>query len=67
MLLKAYVGLSSMMAGFRSRFEREDGAVATEYVLLLVLIALAITVGMGILATAINQKFDDAGGTLDGL
>jgi Flp pilus assembly pilin Flp len=41
----------------RGRFEDETGAVATEYVLLLALIALFITAGMVILATAINDKF----------
>jgi len=46
---------------FRGRFENEDGAVATEYVFLLVLIALAITGGMIFLASAINAKFSDAG------
>jgi Flp pilus assembly pilin Flp len=66
-LLGLYTKLQTGWAMLRGRFENEDGAVATEYVLLLVLIALAITVGMGILAVAINQKFDDAGGTLTGL
>jgi Flp pilus assembly pilin Flp len=51
-------------ARVRGRFEDETGAVATEYVLLLVLIALAITGGMIFLAAAINAKFSDAGNTL---
>ena len=67
MLLKAYVGLQSIMASFRTRFEDESGAVATEYVLLLALIALAVTVGMIALGTAINAKFDDAATQLDGV
>jgi Flp pilus assembly pilin Flp len=50
----------------RGRFEDETGAVATEYVLLLVLIALAITGGMIFLAAAINAKFSAAGTTLTG-
>jgi len=50
----------------RGRFEDETGAVATEYVLLLVLIALAITAGMAFLATQINAKFSSAGSCLSG-
>ena len=50
----------------RGRFEDESGAVATEYVLLLALIALAITGGMIFLAGKINTKFSDAGNCLAG-
>ena len=32
MFLKAFVAFQSMKASFRSRFEDENGAVATEYV-----------------------------------
>lgn len=38
----------------------EEGAVATEYIVLLVFIALAIIVGATLLGTTINQAFDDA-------
>jgi Flp pilus assembly pilin Flp len=58
-----------VLAGFdylRARFAREDGAVATEYGLLIVLIALAIIVGMGVLAVALNGMFNDAGTELGG-
>ena len=54
MLLGLYTKLQTAWVSFRSRFEDETGAVATEYVLLLVLIALAITGGMIYLATQIN-------------
>jgi Flp pilus assembly pilin Flp len=64
MLLSLYTRMQNAWGGFRSRFEDETGAVATEYVLLLTLIALAITVGMIALATAINAKFQDAADTL---
>jgi Flp pilus assembly pilin Flp len=66
-LLDIYTRIQTMWAGFRARFEDESGAVATEYVLLLVLIALAITGGMIFLANAINQKFSDAGSGLSGI
>ena len=61
MLLGLYTRMQTSWALFRGRFENEDGAVATEYVFLLVLIALAITGGMIFLASAINAKFSDAG------
>jgi Flp pilus assembly pilin Flp len=67
MLQELFVKFQVMVGAFRSRFEDESGAVATEYVLLLVLIALAITGGMIYLATQINQKFSDAGDTLTGI
>jgi len=59
--------IQTIKGEFRARFEDETGAVATEYVLLLALITLAITAGMVVLATAINQKFSDAGTCLGGV
>jgi Flp pilus assembly pilin Flp len=59
--------LTTVQAAFgylRARFSREDGAVTTEYGLLVVFIALAVIVGMGILAVAINGMFTDAGSSL---
>ncbi len=43
----------------------ETGQDATEYVLLVVLIALAITAGMTVLATGINGAFSNASNTLN--
>jgi Flp pilus assembly pilin Flp len=57
MFLALYVGAQSLMANMRHRFTREDGAVATEYALLLVLIALAIVVAAIALGTAIAAVF----------
>jgi len=49
------------MTKFLSRLWRDDtGQDATEYVLLVVLIALAITAGMTVLATGINSAFSNA-------
>ena len=63
--LSLYIAARTWWAeSVRGRFEDESGAVATEYVLLLVLIALAITGGMIFLAGAINAKFSEAGSTL---
>lgn len=55
--------LSIVFAGtryLRARFPREDGAVATEYGLLLVLIALAIAVAVGVLGVTLTNIFEDA-------
>jgi Flp pilus assembly pilin Flp len=52
--------LSIVNAGYsylRARFPKEDGAVATEYGLLLVLIALAIVLAAGALGVAIANVF----------
>jgi Flp pilus assembly pilin Flp len=60
--------LSILAAGaryLRARFPREDGAVATEYGLLLVLIALAIVVAATALGIAISNVFSDAEGELN--
>lgn len=62
--------LSIIKAGvtyLRDRFPREDGAVATEYGLLLVLIALAIVIAAGALGLAISGVFEDANTELGGV
>lgn len=61
--------LSIIQAGvtyLRARFPREDGAVATEYGLLLVLIALAIVVAAGALGVAISGVFEEGSTELGG-
>ena len=61
--------LSIIQAGvtyLRARFPREDGAVATEYGLLLVLIALAIVVAAGALGVAISGVFEEGSTELQG-
>jgi Flp pilus assembly pilin Flp len=53
-----------MMRFIRELWTDESGQDATEYVLLVVLIALAITLGMTVLATGINGAFSNANTTL---
>ncbi len=53
-----------MMRFIRELWSDESGQDATEYVLLVVLIALAITAGMTVLATGINGAFSNASTTL---
>lgn len=43
-----------------TRWQAEAGAVATEYIVLLVFIALAIIVGATILGVGINTSLEDA-------
>jgi Flp pilus assembly pilin Flp len=58
--------MGSKIAAVPSRLKREDGAVATEYALLLVLIALAIIVAAAALGTAIYNVFDKGQAVLNG-
>jgi Flp pilus assembly pilin Flp len=66
-LLSLFVKMQTTLASLRSRMENEDGAVATEYVVLLVLIAIAIIAGAAVLAAAINEKFNCASSSIDAL
>lgn len=55
------------MRGFMKQlWTDERGQDATEYILLVVLIALVITAGMTALSTGINGAFTNAAGTLNG-
>lgn len=55
------------MRGFmRTLWRSTAGQDVTEYVLLLVLIALAISGGMVLVSNGINGGFGDAAGMLDG-
>jgi Flp pilus assembly pilin Flp len=60
MFLGLYTSVQTFWAGLRERIAGESGAVATEYALLLVLIAIAIAATAGFLGQAIIQKFTDA-------
>lgn len=60
MLLGLYTRMQSMWLGLRSRFEDESGAVATEYALLLSLIALAIVAAAIALGTNIAAKLQES-------
>jgi pilus assembly protein Flp/PilA len=64
MLLSLYTRLQAMWLGARSHIEDENGAVATEYALLLVFVALAIIVGATALGVAINNRLNEAASTI---
>ena len=53
-----------MQSLLRALWTDESGQDTTEYVLLVALIALAVTAGMTVLATNINQAFSSAGNQL---
>jgi len=55
-----------MQALLKALWTDESGQDTTEYVLLVALIALAVTAGMTILATNINEAFSETGSILDG-
>ncbi len=54
-----------MQALLKTLWTDESGQDTTEYVLLVALIALAVTAGMAILAQSINTAFSEAGSLLD--
>ncbi len=65
MFLALYVGAQTLWADLRGKVKREDGAVATEYALLLVLIALAIIAAAILLGSAIANVFTKGATTLN--
>jgi Flp pilus assembly pilin Flp len=69
MFLALYVGAQTLTADLRgkviSRLKREDGAVATEYALLLVLIAVTIIAAAAALGLAIQAVFNEGSSTLN--
>jgi Flp pilus assembly pilin Flp len=64
MLLDLYTKLQSVWLSFRSRLENEDGVIATEYIIMLVLVALAIILGATFLGIQINNKLSAAGSSV---
>ena len=69
MFLALYVGAQTLTAELRgkviSRLKREDGAVATEYALLLVLIAVTIIAAATALGLAIQAVMQSGADTLN--
>jgi len=66
LLLGLFAHMQTWWQSLRARLEGEAGAVATEYALLLILIALAIIVAAGTLGTALAAKFTSACTSLSG-
>jgi Flp pilus assembly pilin Flp len=66
MFLSLYTRAQTRWGAFREALHGERGAVATEYGLLLVLVALAIVAALTALGLAIAGKFSDACTSLGG-
>ncbi|KRE84120.1 Flp family type IVb pilin [Arthrobacter sp. Soil764] len=60
------VSMMAFVAGIKDRFETEKGATATEYSLLVGLIALVLVVGVGAFGGALNTWFSNLGTTVSG-
>lgn len=60
------VNMLAFIAGIKDRFESEKGATATEYSLLVGLIALVLVIGVGLFGNALNDWFADLGGIVAG-
>jgi len=58
------VSLTAYITGVKSRFSSEKGATATEYSLLVGLIALVIVVGVGLFGTNLNEWFNKLAGAV---
>jgi Flp pilus assembly pilin Flp len=64
MLLHLYTRVQTAWFSVRARMEDERGVIATEYIILLVLIALALVTGAGALGIAINNKLKATGSSV---
>ena len=60
------VSMLAFVAGVKDKLESEKGATATEYGLLVGLIALIIVTGVGLFGTALDGFFTGLGKTVDG-
>jgi pilus assembly protein Flp/PilA len=59
------VSMLAFVAGVKDKFESEKGATATEYGLLVGLIALLLVGGVGFFGRALNTFFNDLGATVN--
>jgi pilus assembly protein Flp/PilA len=66
LFISLFCKVQSSWLAFRGRITDERGAVATEYALLLILIALAIIAAATALGTAIAGKYTSACNSLGG-
>jgi Flp pilus assembly pilin Flp len=66
-VLSLYTRMQAAWVALRSRFENEDGVIATEYIIMLVLVALAIIAGATYLGVQINNKLSSAGDSVTGI
>jgi pilus assembly protein Flp/PilA len=60
------VSMMAFVAGIKDRFESEKGATATEYSLLVGLIALVLVAGVGFFGGELDKWFSSLGTTVKG-
>lgn len=60
------VSMLAFVAGVKDKFESEKGATATEYALLVGLIALILVGGVGMFGGALNGFFGGLAATVNG-
>lgn len=65
-MLRSYFFVLNVIAGLHDKRKSEEGATATEYGLLVGLIALAIGVAVTVFEDALSGFFTDLGGIVDG-
>jgi Flp pilus assembly pilin Flp len=63
-ILRVYVRMKTASMRLREMIEDDSGAVATEYALLLVFVALAIIAGATALGIAINNRLNESATTI---
>ncbi len=63
-LLRLYVSLKTIPLRVRDVIADDSGAIATEYALLLVFVAIAIIAGATALGVAISGRLNDAATTI---
>jgi pilus assembly protein Flp/PilA len=61
-----FLAVSTLQAWLHTDFRSEKGATATEYALLVGLIALVLVVGVGFFGTTLNTWFSTLGTTVSG-
>lgn len=64
MLLEMWMKGKTFLWGLRDKVSRDDGAVATEYGLLLFLIAVTIVIAVAALGVALVSVFESAADSL---
>jgi Flp pilus assembly pilin Flp len=62
-----FIRAQAAWVSLRTRFENEDGVIATEYIIMLVLVALAIIAGATYLGVKIDSKLSAAGDSVGGI
>ena len=66
-MLRLFIKAQAAWVTLRTRVENDDGVIATEYIIMLVLVALAIIAGATYLGVKIDSKLSAAGDSVGGI